>query len=266
MFGLSQNASRLERRMLFTAEKARASEEKIEVHGRLALFLEKVENVGESYKEIAIGNVFNNIMTSQGSNFGNLAKATGLGVDEMRYIFAGIFRRGERETEILKRIARALGTNLEEIERKADAINPNWNDGIGVLINKLETVVNVEPEAFRSSINTGLGVRYSRETKAVKRDLLSEISHVSKPYIVILEHLLMPVEFLDHNLYKLGVVLNNTGEGFRTLGNIISNNIGGIRDNENIRSFLNRAKEFIEKSRNPEPCTFRNLRKYGKRK
>jgi hypothetical protein len=252
--------------MIFTPEKTRVSEEKGEVHGRLALFLEKAENAGKSCREITIGNVFSNIMTSQGSNFGNLAKTTGLKIDEMRYIFAGIFRRGERETEMLKRIARALGTNLEEIEKKADTVNPNWNAGIAVLINKLETVVNVEPEAFRFPINTGLGVRYSRESRTVNRELLSEISHVSKPYIVILEHLLMPNEFLDHNLYKLGVVLNNTGEGFRTLGNIISDNIGGIRDNENIRSFLNRAKEFIEKSRNPEPCFFRNLRKHGRKR
>jgi hypothetical protein len=266
VYGLSQHARRLERRSAFAPEKTRIPEEKTEVYRRLALFLEKAEHAEESHKEIAIGNVVNGIMASQGSNFGNLAKATGLEIDEIRYVFAGIFRREEDEIEKLKRIARALDTSLEEIEKKAAAINPNWNGGIGMLLDKLEKVVNAEPEAFRFPINIGLGVRYSRESKSINRDLLSGISHVPKPYIVILEHLLIPSEFLDPYLYKLGIVLNNTGEGFRTLGNIINDSIGGIRDNESIRSFLNRAKEFIGKGKSPEWTFSGRLKRYRKRR
>ena len=252
--------------MIFTPEKTRIPEEKTEVYGRLGLFLEKAGNAGEGHREIAIGNVVSSIMTSQGSNFGNLSKTTGLGIDEMRYVFAGIFRRGEREIEILKKTARALGTSLEEIEKKADTINPNWNDGIGMLLDKLENVVNAEPEAFISPINVGLGVRYSRESRSIKRDFLSEMSHVPKPYIVVLEHLLMPNEFLDPYLYKLGIILNNTEEGFRTLGSIINNSIGGIRNDESIRSFLDRAKEFIKKGKEPVWTFNGRLRRYRKRR
>lgn len=239
-------------------------EEKTEVYGRLGLFLEKAENAGEGHREIAIGNVVSSIMTSQGSNFGKLSNATGLGIDELRYVFAGIFRRGEREIEILKKTARALDTNIEEIEQKASTIKPNWNPAVGILINELENIVNVDPEEFGLPINIGLGVRQARESRKINRDHLSEISHVPKPYIVILEHLLMPSEFLGFGLSELEKGLDNTREGFRIMGKIISDRIGGFRDNENIRSFLNRAKEFLEKECCPDFRTTHKFKRYRK--
>lgn len=263
---MSHAWNQIERRTIPSPENARAPEENGKVYRRLALFLEKAGSACPEVREIAIGNAVSNMMVSRGSNFGILAKATGIDISEMRYIFAGIFRGEERETELLKRIARALDTNIEEIEQKASTIKPNWNPAIGILINELETIVNIDPEEFRLPINIGLGVRQARESRKINRDQLSGISHVPKPYIVILEHLLMPSEFLGFGLSELEKGLDNTREGFRIMGKIISDRIGGIRDNESIRAFLNRAKEFLEKECYPDFRTTNKFKRYRKGK